>query len=180
MSSFADRRLAVILDVTPVGTLVQNSAGRLGFTYHRDYVAPTAIPLSMSMPPGRSSHPPKAVGAFLAGPLPDSEPTLERWGRLFGVSPRNPFALLAHVGMDAAGAVQILPEGTSPGDAATRQWDIRRLTDDDVRAMAQDLAVHAADWDAGLRPCVRPFPTHSTAPPVSRPCQSSSEFRPGG
>ncbi|WP_184818961.1 HipA N-terminal domain-containing protein [Jiangella mangrovi] len=94
----SDRRLAVYLDGTAVGTLVQSSTGRLGCTYHRGYASPTAIPLSLSLPLGRSSHPPKAIGAFLAGLLPDSEPTLERWGRQFGVSPRNPFALLAHVG----------------------------------------------------------------------------------
>lgn len=145
----ADRRLAVYLDGTPVGTLVQNGNGRLGFSYHDDYASPAAIPLSLSMPIGRSSHPPKAVGAYLAGLLPDSEPTLERWGREYGVSPRNPFALLAHVGMDAAGAVQVLLEGTASTDAATGQGDIRWLTDDDAHAVLAGLAEHPADWNPG-------------------------------
>lgn len=145
----SDRRLAVYLDGTPVGTLTQSSTGRLGFTYHRGYASPAATPLSLSLPLGRSSHPPKAVGAFLTGLLPDSEPTLERWARQFGVSPRNPFALLTHVGMDAAGAVQVLPEDTSPSDAATRQGDVQWLTDDDVRTLFAGLAGHPADWDPG-------------------------------
>jgi serine/threonine-protein kinase HipA len=49
------------------------------------------------------------VDAFLWGLLPDNENVLARWGREFQVSSRNPFALLAHVGEDCAGAVQIVP-----------------------------------------------------------------------
>ncbi|NEE02710.1 type II toxin-antitoxin system HipA family toxin [Phytoactinopolyspora halotolerans] len=145
----AERRLAVYLDGIPAGTLTQNSAGKVGFTYYDDYRPPGAVPLSLSLPLGRSSHPPKAVNAFIAGLLPDSEPTLERWGRQFGVSPRNPFALLAHVGHDAAGAVQILPEGEPSLDAATRQGDIEWLTDDDITAVLRDVASHPADWNPG-------------------------------
>jgi len=89
------------------------------------------------------------VNAFLAGLLPDSEPTLERWGLQYGVSPRNPFALLGHVGMDAAGAVQILPPDVTPSDETTRGGDIEWLTDDDVRAMLHDVALHPRDWDPG-------------------------------
>ena len=46
---------------------------------------------------------------FIAGLLPDNDRVLDRWGRLFGVSPRNAFAIIAHVGSDCAGAVQFVP-----------------------------------------------------------------------
>jgi serine/threonine-protein kinase HipA len=145
----ADRRLAVYLDGRPIGTLTQSNTGRAGFAYHDDYNEPSNVPLSLSLPLGRSNHPPRAVIAFMAGLLPDSEPTLERWGRQFGVSPRNPFALLAHVGQDAAGAVQVLPEDAIPSDAAIRQGDVEWLTLDDVYTIVREMAAHAADWNPG-------------------------------
>ena len=46
---------------------------------------------------------------FIAGLLPDNDRVLDRWGRLPGVSPRNAFAIIAHVGSDCAGAVQFVP-----------------------------------------------------------------------
>ena len=47
--------------------------------------------------------------AFLWELLPDNEMTLAAWGRCFGVSPRNAFALLSHIGEDLPGAIQIVP-----------------------------------------------------------------------
>jgi serine/threonine-protein kinase HipA len=47
---------------------------------------------------------------FLWGLLPDNARTLDVWGRRFQVSPRNPIALLAHVGEDCAGAVQFVTD----------------------------------------------------------------------
>ena len=47
---------------------------------------------------------------FLWGLLPDNARILDAWGRRFQVSPRNPIALLSHVGEDCAGAVQFVTE----------------------------------------------------------------------
>jgi serine/threonine-protein kinase HipA len=40
--------------------------------------------------------------------LPDSDETLNQWGKRFSVSPRNPFGLLSHVGEDLQGAIQMV------------------------------------------------------------------------
>jgi serine/threonine-protein kinase HipA len=144
------RELAVYLDGVPVGTLRQDTNGKVSFGYDPGYVTDAdAVPLSLSMPLTGSNPRPRVVNAFLAGLLPDSEPTLERWGRQYGVSARNPFALLRHVGMDAAGAVQIVPPEVTPTDATTRQGDIEWLTDADVRTMLTDVARHPRDWNPG-------------------------------
>lgn len=146
----AARALRVYLDGTPVGTVEQTSGGTLGFSYDSDYRArrdPT--PLSLSMPLTGDRHRNKAVRAFLDGLLPDSEATRQRWARDFAVSSNNPFALLRHVGLDAAGAVQVLPADQDPTDATTRTGDVEWLTEDDFIALVGDLAAHADDWDPG-------------------------------
>jgi serine/threonine-protein kinase HipA len=146
----ADERLLVYLDGQSVGVLTQNSAGRISFSYDDEYRnRPSAIPLSLSLPKRRADHPPKPVRAFISGLLPDSDRALARIASKYGVSPRNPFALLRHIGMDAAGAVQILPEEIPPSDAAVRQGDIEWLSSDDVETLLEDLAQSPESWDPG-------------------------------
>lgn len=144
------RRLRAYLDGVSVGTFEQTPQGALSFAYHEDYRRdPESTPLSLSMPLGRDRHGNKAVRAYLDGLLPDSPPARQRWGREFNVSANNPFALLRHVGMDAAGAVQILPLEVPATDAASRDGDVEWLTDEDFAAMSHDLAAHGEDWDPG-------------------------------
>lgn len=146
----AEEELAVYLDGTPIGTLRQNTSGSLSFVYEPDYQQSRGpIPLSLSMPIARSVHPNKATRAFITGLLPDSEQALQRLGREYGVSPNNPFALLRHVGMDAAGAVQVLVPGVFATDAANRQGDIAWLTDSEVEQILVDVAKHPRDWNPG-------------------------------
>jgi serine/threonine-protein kinase HipA len=103
----SDKELAVLLFGARVGTLACDRGGKLSFAY--DARSPNVVPLSVSLPLARREHGHEAVEAFLWGLLPDNDNVLERWGREFHVSARNPFALLAHVGSDCAGAVQIVP-----------------------------------------------------------------------
>jgi serine/threonine-protein kinase HipA len=101
--------LTVLLYGAPIGTLYCDRSGRLRFVYaDKGRTARNAVPLSLSLPLARREHRHDAVEAFLWGLLPDNENVLARWGREFHVSSRNPFALLAHVGHDCAGAVQIV------------------------------------------------------------------------
>lgn len=146
----ARRSLRVYLDGTPIGDVEQSPQGALAFSYDAEYAAdPDATPLSLSLPILASRHSPKAIRAYLDGLLPDSEQARQRWGRQYGVSPNNPFALLAHVGRDAAGAVQVLPPDHDPSDARVRGDDIEWLSDADFARMATELAAHGADWDPG-------------------------------
>ncbi|MGN6654860.1 MAG: HipA N-terminal domain-containing protein [Rhodanobacter sp.] len=102
--------LVAVMDGTAIGTVVREPSGRLRFDYadawrrHSD-----AVPLSLSMPLVRATHPHAVVDAFLWGLLPDNEQILARWSRQFHVSARNAFGLLAHIGVDCAGAVQFVP-----------------------------------------------------------------------
>src|SRR5271155_1657070 len=101
--------LVAVLNGREIGRVARDSRGRLTFTYADDWrQAPAAYPLSLSMPLAATQHSHKPVEAFLWNLLPDNEAVLARWGQRFQVSPRNPFALLSHVGEDCAGAVQFV------------------------------------------------------------------------
>lgn len=94
-----------------IGDLAQDDQGRVTFTYRDSWrQSRTATPLSLSLPLVRAQHPRRAVDPFLQGLLPDNQEVLERWGRRYGVSANNPFALLTHVGEDVAGAAQFVRE----------------------------------------------------------------------
>lgn len=142
--------LAVHLDGTLIGTLTQSSRGALGFSYDDAYLAlaePT--PLSLALPPRSGSYANRVVRAFIEGLLPDNPAVRERWASTYGVSPNNPFALLRHVGRDAAGAVQIVPEGEISTDADPDVRAVEWLTDADFVALVHDLAEHRSDWNPG-------------------------------
>ncbi|OBB25343.1 hypothetical protein A5792_28570 [Mycolicibacterium peregrinum] len=146
----ADRALRIYLDGIPTGTVTQSAHGALSFTYDDEYTEradPT--PLSLSLPVVSNRHRDKAIRSYLEGLLPDSEGARQRWGREYNVSPNNPFALLAHVGRDAAGAVQILPPEADPSDARARTGDIEWLGESEFAELVQVLASHQSDWDSG-------------------------------
>lgn len=145
------RQLRIYLDGVPIGTAEQTPQGALSFVYDEEYRLGDleATPLSLSMPLGRPQHGTKQVRAYLDGLLPDSQSARQRWAREYNVSANSPFALLSHVGRDAAGAVQVLPPDADASDALARNGDIEWLSDDDFAAMAHDLAAHGEDWDPG-------------------------------
>lgn len=146
----AARTLQVYLDGTLIGTAMQAGHGSLSFDYDTEYVVTAdPTPLSLSLPILSDRHRDKAVRAYFQGLLPDSEGARQRWASEYHVSPNNPFALLAHVGRDAAGAVQILPPGADPTDVRGRTGDIEWLSDNDFVDLVRSLATHQSDWDPG-------------------------------
>ena len=139
--------LLAYLDGIAIGVVEQSAGGALSFTYDTDYRSRRgATPLSLSMPLVRAGHKNKPVRAFLRGMLPDSTGRLAELGREYRVSASNPFALLAHIGRDAAGAVQLLPPGEASGDAAERHGDVRELTDTDFAELVADLVRNGDTW----------------------------------
>lgn len=99
--------LTAYIDGRRVGRFASDG-GRIDFTFDDDWRRDARrMELSLSMPKSRQHHEGDAPANYLWNLLPDSEAVLERWGQRFQVSPRNPMALLEHVGMDTAGAVQL-------------------------------------------------------------------------
>lgn len=144
------RELNVYLDGTPMGALVQTGRGDQQFFYEESYLSrANPTPLSLSMPTASRFYRGKPVRAYLDNLLPDNIGVRQEWGRRYGVSYRNPFALLEHVGRDTPGAVQILPPGKETDDAAIRIGDVEWLSDSEVHGMIRELAQHSDDWNPG-------------------------------
>lgn len=148
------RELVVLLNGEVAGRVWQQSTGMLGFEYDRGWQErEDGYPLSLSLPLAQARHEDRGIRAYLEGLLPDNFEVLRQWGRQFHVSPNNPFALLAHVGEDCAGAVQLVaPERAgalrrSPGTAV--QW----LTETEIEERLFRLSRNQAAWrepgDAG-------------------------------
>ena len=78
--------------------------------------SPRARPLSLSLPmlPGNAPHQGAAVAAWFDNLLPDSRDIRERLAQRFHTRSTRAFDLLAAIGRDCVGAVQLLPAGSPP------------------------------------------------------------------
>jgi serine/threonine-protein kinase HipA len=112
------RALSVWANGIRVGEWRAPSRTSMEFLYDDDWLAAAeARPLSLSLPL-RSTIPHKgaAVDAYFDNLLPDSEPIRRRLQQRFQTPTRGPFDLLAAIGRDCIGAVQLLPLDEVPAD----------------------------------------------------------------
>ena len=137
------RRLEVLLYDRLVGHVTQDWHGRHTFTYADGYLAlPDATALSLSLPVVAAEHPASRIRPYMAGLLPDSEEGRSRWAAKFGVSAANYFALLEHVGLDCAGAVQFIPEGVTANEDSI----LVPLADGDIAGRLAALRKDDSAW----------------------------------
>ncbi|MFT4124875.1 MAG: HipA domain-containing protein [Gordonia sp. (in: high G+C Gram-positive bacteria)] len=125
--------LVVYMDGVLCGRLTHSDSGDLRFGYDEQYLArPAPTPLSLSMPVGVARYRKRVVLPFLDGLITDNQSAREAIARRFGVSAGNAFAILRHIGVDVAGALQIVPEGTASSDATGDRGRYRELGNGDV------------------------------------------------
>lgn len=145
--------LIVLLNGAEVGVVEQLAGGNLRFTYAKEWQdSDLSYPLSLSMPLVQSVHGDETIRAYMEGLLPDNESVLRAWGREFGVSARNPFALLAYVGEDVAGAVQfVAPERVERYSAAggAVEWLNESAVGERLRVLVSDPTSWRMTGDAG-------------------------------
>jgi len=123
------RELEVHFGQRLMGTLVQDDAGELRFTYHDTWLAdPASVPISQSLPlrPEPFNH--RETRPFFAGLLPEAEKR-ELVARALGVSDRNDFALLDRIGGECAGAITLVHPGEMP-PLVPKEADYRLLDED--------------------------------------------------
>jgi serine/threonine-protein kinase HipA len=96
--------LAVLLYDQVVGSLTQDSHGQQRFTYRDGYAGQA---LSVALPISQRSFSWGKCGPFFEGLLPDNSAVRDSIAARFSVSSRSAFALLSHIGLDCAGAVQL-------------------------------------------------------------------------
>lgn len=137
--------LVVLLQGVRAG-VVRQHRGDLSLAYdHQWQSSDGGYPLSLSLPLAQREHGDELVRSYLEGLLPDSAHVLEQWGRRFGVSARNPFSLLQHVGEDIAGAAQfVTPERVDA--LARREGAVEWLDQAEVAELLGGLRTDQSAW----------------------------------
>ncbi|PTY02804.1 toxin HipA [Opitutaceae bacterium EW11] len=125
--------LAVWMNGIRVGTWNQSKRGGDSFQYDAAWVAdPAARVLSLSIPfvPGNVPHRGDVVANFFDNLLPDSDAIRRRIHSRFSTESTDAFDLLAAIGRDCVGAVQLLPGDETP--ERVHEIDADPLTDEAV------------------------------------------------
>lgn len=143
----SDDTLLALFAGREVGVVRRERGNRLSFGYHEQWrSAPSAFPLSLSMPLAAAEHGHDAIAAFLWGLLPDNEFILQGWARRFKVSARNAFALLSHVGEDCAGAIQFVSPSRVEAVLVTGTPEVEWLDEAGVAERLRALRTDPAAW----------------------------------
>lgn len=134
--------LDVLIAGELAGVLTQLEDGRLTFRYDRGY---RGAPLSSTMPLSTSVYRDGRVRSYLSCLLPDSEDARRAVARDHHVSPDNPFAMLAVIGLDCPGAVQIRARGLED----VRGSRLVRLCDRDIARRLSEGKEGEVGWISG-------------------------------
>ncbi|PSJ23442.1 serine/threonine protein kinase [Halomonas sp. ND22Bw] len=109
--------LTVAMNGIEVGTLSLARSGAMAFQYRREWIdRPGARAVSLSLPLSTAAYRGERVYNFFDNLLPDSEAIRARMQARFQVPTRHPFDLLASIGRDCVGAIQLTPENAPSGD----------------------------------------------------------------
>lgn len=141
--------LRVLLDGRFCG-IVEHAAPEYRFTYDDVFrSASNSYPLSLSLPLAARAHRGDVVEFYLRALLPDNERRLNALAHRYAVDPRDPVALLAHVGRDCAGAVQFVTAeaAESEDDSAGIDW----LDDATLAQLLRQLRSENEGGDAAIQ-----------------------------
>ena len=145
---FQSRALHVWMNGELVGAWHLPSRRAAEFVYNPDWLeSPAFRPLSLSLPASSVSSVVRGeqVNAYFDNLLPDSEAIRRRLQQRFKTASREAFDLLAEVGRDCVGAVQLLPVGETPADVTRIE---ARPLDDEAVERALIHATAASAWPA--------------------------------
>ena len=145
--AFAD--LDVWMNGQHIGLWFWSRTGTPGFRYDASwYQSPNARPLSVSlpMPAGGGDIMGAKVEHYFDNLLPDSRQIRERLRRRFGTSSTRAADLLAAIGRDCVGALQLMPEGSIP--PPHNRIDSTPLTDNQVETLLAEVTGDGSDESA--------------------------------
>lgn len=130
------QELYVFMNGILVGTLMREATGNLSFTYNHDWLTlENSRPISISMPLTEIPYKGYVVESYFDNLLPDSEAIRKRIQVRFGVSSNNCFDLLALIGADCVGALQL---HTTPRVANTRKVLISPITAKEIATLLKN------------------------------------------
>ncbi|NQZ49394.1 MAG: type II toxin-antitoxin system HipA family toxin [Moritella sp.] len=100
-----------------VGALTKTATGAHTFTYSKDWLTQKgARPISLSLPLRAAPYKGDTVYNFFDNLLPDNTQVRDRVVARHGANSNQPFDLLAKIGRDSVGALQIYPQSELPAD----------------------------------------------------------------
>ena len=144
------RELGVWANGVRLGTWRLPARGTMELEYDAAWLAAAeSRPLSLSLPLtlGRALHKGAGVEAYFDNLLPDSESIRRRLQDRFHTVSRGAFDLLAAIGRDCVGAVQLLPVGDQP--TGVHDIDATPLTDAEIaRELANVTTISSSDEGA--------------------------------
>ncbi len=145
MAARRPHRLAVLLGGEHAGWLTQDPQEQ--FSYDPGYQGtPNPTPLSISLPLTPATYRQRQVKPWFDGLLPDNDDVRRRWASRFGVPATNSFLLLAHMGVESPGAVQLcFPDEIDAVQA--QRGEYLPVDDNDIAARLEQLRRDSSDWN---------------------------------
>jgi serine/threonine-protein kinase HipA len=137
----------------PVGTWSLPARGPQQFIYDESWLYSNQFrPLSLSLPAGieATTLSGNAVESWFDNLLPDSDAIRRRAQTRFQAASTSAFDLLAAVGRDCAGAVQLLPPGQEP--SGIHRIEARPLSDHDIGRRLRTVTAAPAPGSLGPDP----------------------------
>ena len=123
-----NRALGVWMNGIPVGIWSLGANSLHEFRYERSWLDhEQARPISLSIPLGEREIRGSIVSSFFDNLLPDSTEIRQRIKSRYGASSISAFDLLAEIGRDCVGAIQLLPIDKEP--AFQEPVEGRRISD---------------------------------------------------
>lgn len=146
----AGRRSRVPLDVyinsRLVGRLRRLPSGAIDFHYDDGWLSwEHALPVSFSLPLREDRYTGDPVIAVFDNLLPDNQQIRRRIAERVKADGHDTYSLLSRMGRDCVGAMQLLPEGHTPGLAGAVEG--RAVSDDDMGGRIRQLALAPLGMD---------------------------------
>lgn len=129
-------KLRVVLNGTVVGMLEKHAGGAMSFVYQEEWLAQAgARAISLSLPLQPEPFRGDVVYNFFDNLLPDSELIRSRIQARFRTTTKQPFDLLASIGSDCVGAIQLYPEHAEVAPA--KQVNAVPVSDEEIEQLLQ-------------------------------------------
>ena len=130
--------LNVFLNARLVGRLRRLGSGAVDFQYDQSWLDwEHTLPISISLPLREDRYVGDRVIAVFDNLLPDPEPVRRQIAERTGAEGHDAYNLLAKLGRDCVGALQILSDGQDPGPAGIVEG--RAVDDDEIAGKIRNL-----------------------------------------
>ncbi len=134
--------LSVFMNGTLVGKLEKMNTGGLQFSYHSSWLQlANARPISLSLPLIEKTFTGDIVYNFFDNLLPDNPIIKSRIQTKFKTPTSKPFDLLASIGKDCVGAIQLI-QGEETSIPYEHDMEFQTLTDKDIASLLNNTQAY--------------------------------------